>query len=72
VVTLNPAQRFRELTAAVAKAFRAAGGDSSQLTRQELGVAVGVAFGEEELLKGLERLDAENKVFLAGDLVFMI
>lgn len=67
----NSMTRFRELTAAVAKAFR--GADlSAQLTRQELATAIGSTFSKEELQQGLLRLDKENKIFMTGDLVFLI
>lgn len=65
-----PAKRYAELTAAVARAFRSHG--AMELSRQEVEAAVGLAFGREELAQGLQRLDQENKVFLSGDLVFLI
>jgi len=67
---VNAAARFAELTKAVARAFKGARAD--ELTRQELAKAVGHSFGEEELHQGLEQLDRAQKIFLTGDLVFLI
>jgi len=65
--------RFRAFTAAVAKAFRGAvAGPASQLTTQEIAKAIGDTFGADEMLQGLQRLSDEEKVFLTGDLVFLL
>lgn len=62
--------RFLELTKAVACAFKDA--RAEELSRQELSKALGASFGEEELQRGLEQLGEANKVFLTGDLVFLV
>lgn len=63
-----------EFTCAVSRAFRRA--KESELTQQELGAlmaeASGVNRSNQELQEGLKALDSQNKVFLSGDLVFMI
>uniref|UniRef100_A0A7S1L6V3 Uncharacterized protein n=1 Tax=Alexandrium catenella TaxID=2925 RepID=A0A7S1L6V3_ALECA len=66
----SSASRHAELTAAVARAFRSCG--AMELSRHELEAALAATFGQEELSRGLQALDQENKVFLSGDLVFLI
>lgn len=63
-----------EFTCAVSRAFRQA--KEEELSQQELSdliaKASGVNWSSEELQEGLRALDSQNKVFLSGDLVFLI
>lgn len=67
----NAFVRDRALTAAIAKAFRSAG-EAAQLTRQEIATAVGSDFSIEDLTGALNILNDEEKIFLTGDLVFLL
>jgi len=65
---------LQEFTCAVSRAFRQR--KESELTQHELGAlmakASGVNWSSEELQEGLRVLDSQNKVFVTGDLVFMV
>lgn len=65
-------RRFEAFTAAISRAFRAAGGADEPLTRRELALAAGAEFGESEFHEGVRQLEKVNKVFVSGDLVFCI
>jgi len=71
IVAKAPASTMMDLTRAIARAFHKRGG-ATELSRQELEADLGGAFTPEELSQALHKLDQENKVFVSGDLVFLI
>lgn len=66
--------RLEELTRVIARAFSTL--NETMLSREDLAQAAGKGgFGKienSEMQSALEALDAKNKVFLSGDLVFLV
>jgi len=60
----------RAFTRSVAQAFRSS--RSTELSRQELAHDLLAEFSAEDIARGLCRLEEEDKVFLSGDLVFLL
>lgn len=59
-----------DFTRAVAQSFKQT--QASEMSQQELLAAMGKSFSSEDLKLGLQQLEDNNKVFLTGDLVFLV
>jgi len=67
-------KRLEDITRVIARAFKSLG--ETMLSRQDLALAAGKGdlglLGAGELRESLSTLEGQNKVFLSGDLVFLI